>query len=44
MKTEESEAWAKTALPTETFLNYHKLRARGTSNHVNMVKNSVDII
>ena len=44
LKTEDSKAWEQTALPTETFLNYNKLRARGISNHVIKVKNSVDII
>ena len=44
LKTEDSEAWAKTALPTEIFLNYNKLRARGISNHVIKVKNSVEYI
>ena len=44
LKTKDNGARAKTALPTETFLNYNKLRARGISNHVIKVKNSVDII
>ena len=43
LKTKDSEAWAKTALPTETFLNENKLRARGISNHVIKVKNSVEL-
>ena len=29
LKSEDSEAWEQTALPTETFLFYNKLRARG---------------
>ena len=44
LKTEDSKAWAKTALPTKTFLNYNKFRAREISYHVIEVKNSVDII
>ena len=32
LKTEDSEAWEKTALPTETLLNYNKLRAREIFN------------
>ena len=39
-----SEAWEQTALPTETFLNYNKLRARGIPDHAIKLKNSVDII
>ena len=39
---EDSEAWEQTALPTKTFLNYHKLRARRIPDHA--IKNSVDII
>ena len=44
LKTGDSKASEKTALPTETFLNYNKLRARGFFNRVIKVKNSVDII
>ena len=44
LKIEDGEAWEKTALPTETFLNYNKSRARGISNHEIKVKNSVDYI
>ena len=44
LKTEDSKAWEKTALPTETFLNYSKLCARRISHHVIKVKNRVDII
>ena len=33
-----------TALPTETFLNYNQLRARGIADHAIKIKNSVDII
>ena len=44
MNSEDSEALAKTALPTETFLNYNKLRARGIPDHAIKLNNSVDII
>ena len=44
LKTDDSKAWEKNALPTETFLNYNKLCAKGISNHVIKVKNSVDIV
>ena len=44
LKTEDSKAWEQTAFPTETFLNYTNVCARGISNHVIKVKNSVDII
>ena len=44
LKTEDSEAWKKIALPSKTFQIYNKLRARGISNHVIKVNNSVDII
>ena len=44
LNSEDSEAWEQTALPTETFLNYNKLRARGISDHAIKLKNSVDII
>ena len=43
-KSEDSEAWEQTVLPTETFLNYNKLRARGIPDHAIKIKNSVDII
>ena len=44
LNSEDSEAWEQTALPTETFLNYNKLRATGISDHVIKLKTSVDII
>ena len=34
----------QTALPTETFLRWDELRARGIPNHAIKVKNSVDIV
>ena len=43
-KSEDSEAREQTALHTETFLNYNKLRARGIPDHAIKIKNSVDII
>ena len=43
-KSEDSEAREQTALPTETFLNYNKLRAREFPDHAIKIKNSVDII
>ena len=44
LKSEDSEAWEKTVLNTETFLNYNKLRARGSCDHAIKVNNSIDII
>ena len=43
-KSKDSKAWEHTALPTETFLNSNKLRARGIPDHAIKIKNSVDII
>ena len=44
LNSEDSEAWEQTALLTEAFLNYNKLRARGIPDHAIKLKNSVDII
>ena len=44
LNSENSEAWEQTALSTETFLKYNKLRARRIPDHAIKLKNSVDII
>ena len=44
MKTVKHENSEQTALPTETFLNYNKLRARRIPDHAIELKSSVDII